>query len=227
VIRGAVRVTDAGGLSTTTPLPVVHVRPAPPPGPLGITVNHGARFTRSRDVVISPVWPAYADQLLLANDGGFVPSGTATLGLEIPWRLEGGAGVVPSMIYARFGGGPNSTGQTYQDDIVPDEAAPTLTSARLVASPAAPMTRSQRAHRARRPRVVLAVRAEDAISGLQGLQVAVNPGRPAPWRPYALALRLGGSRPAWLRVRDVAGNVSAWARVAQPRPARARPLRRR
>ena len=103
------------------------VVPLPPAGrKIGVSVNAGARYTNSSNVVLDLVWPDGVYKIFVSNDGGFAP-GTVTeidLQTQINWVLPPQA-VIPlaSIVYARFGDETNY----YFDDIIIDSISPVLT----------------------------------------------------------------------------------------------------
>ncbi|HKP89107.1 MAG TPA: Ig-like domain-containing protein [Thermoleophilaceae bacterium] len=116
-IRPSVVVTDAAGNSRRAAVSL-SVRPRPPAGRVGITIDHGAVITRDRQVEIGVVWPRNARFVLLSNDGGFTNAKRFPVQRTIGWTLRRGTGKGGSRtVYARFLGGANPN-QPYQDDIV-------------------------------------------------------------------------------------------------------------
>jgi outer membrane protein assembly factor BamB len=177
----------------------VSVRPAPPAGPLGVTINGGAQFTNSPAVTVSVVWPIYATTASLANDGGFRAASSTALTAQIPWTLESsGSERLPKTVYVRFGGGTAGR-ETYQDDIILDQQKPKVGKAALTGG------------------TVLSLGARDRTSGVEAMQIAADGQAAAPWRPFRRHVRL--SRPhrgVKVRVRDRAGNVSLWRWARSP-----------
>ena len=117
--------TSASVVSTQTYYTLVV--PLPPAGrKIGVSINAGARYTSSSNVVLDLVWPDGVYKIFVSNDGGFAP-GTVTeidLRTQINWVLPPQA-VIPlaSIVYARFG---DSTSY-YFDDIIIDSISPVLT----------------------------------------------------------------------------------------------------
>ena len=73
-----VQVTDALGITAITTANV-DVRPAPPPGAVGVSINNGDYATNTTAVQVYVVWPAFASNALVSNDGGFnTAGGTST-----------------------------------------------------------------------------------------------------------------------------------------------------
>lgn len=185
-----VRVTDAGGLTDTAATSFT-VIPGPPPGRIGVSVAGGARYVRGLEVPLDMVWPAYARRIVLSNDGGFRPGATRPLAARVTWRLPSGLDG-PRTVYVRFPrpGGPD---RVYQDDVIVDRAAPEIERVPIGSG--------------------WGISAFDATSGVAELQTAAA-GRVGPWVVFGsrrASLALGRAQRA--RVRDRAGNVSAWLRV--------------
>ena len=186
-----VRVTDTAGNRRTESVKV-QVTPASPAGVIGVSINNGARFTNSVHVTLNLRWAPFAESALISNDGGFFGPASLPVAPEVEWVLDSsGAERLPKTVYVRFPGGSDAT---FQDDIILDETAPRISLARV---------------RGRR----LSVRADDATSGVATLQLARDRRRPAKPVAFRRALRVK-TRPRYVRVTDVAGNRSAWRRVA-------------
>ncbi|HEX6204856.1 MAG TPA: PQQ-binding-like beta-propeller repeat protein [Solirubrobacterales bacterium] len=180
----------------------VSVRPAPPAGPLGVTINNGAQFTNSPEVTVSLVWPVFASTALLANDGGFRTAGEFPLGAQIPWTLESsGKERLPKTVYVRFAGGTAGR-ETYQDDIILDEQKPKVGKASIADG------------------TKLSLTARDSTSGVVAVQIASGKLAVGPWRPFQRLIRWSHPhRQVRVRVRDRAGNVSRWRLAAFTRSA--------
>jgi hypothetical protein len=117
--------------------------------------------------------------------------------MKVPWTLAStGPDRLPKTAYARlaeqWGGG---AGPTYKDDIVLDETAPTVVSARVEASR-------------------LTVKAHDARSGVGKVQIAGDRKHPGKWRRYSKGRHytVDDGR-VWVRVRDRAHNRSRWRKA--------------
>ena len=195
----SVRVSSNLGTDATASAQV-SVRLAPPPGPLGVTINEGAQFTNDPNVTVSPVWPTFALTALVSNDGGFRAAGTFPVAAAIPWTLESsgvGAERLPKTIYVRFQGGEAGR-ETYQDDIILDQKKPKVGAASVSGGGGA-----------------LAIRARDDVSGVASMQILSDRAAgPRSWTPFRRRIRLATRRGrVFVRVRDRAGNVSAWRRA--------------
>jgi PKD domain len=194
-----VQVSRSGGVVDRATAPV-DIRAAPPPGHAGVSINGGARFTNTPEVEISLVWPLFAQNVVLSNDGGFRQVASVPVTPTLSWRLaSSGPERLPKTVYARF----DDIGQsTYQDDIILDETAPRVTAASLTAA------------KGLRQGSVLRVRARDNASRVRFIQVRINRQRRARTFAFVSRLRLKGlPQRARVRVRDGAGNTSRWRTV--------------
>lgn len=120
------KVTSASGLTATT-TSNVSVVPLPPAGRLiGISINGGARYTNTQDVIVDLVWPDGVTSITVSNDGGFAPGTFQVVDVQehINWQLPPQAVIpLPAIVYARFG---DSTSYFF-DDIIVDSISPVLT----------------------------------------------------------------------------------------------------
>jgi hypothetical protein len=172
--------------------------PAPPPGRVGISINHGARYTNDRRVQLSVVWPQGASFAVLSASDDFTASRSFELSPTIAWRLSGGKGRAHKAVYLKF----DDAGPTFSDDIVLDQIRPKIRSvtARL----------RRKSHTA-----VVRIRATDRISGVAKMQVST---RKSPrvtkvkFRKRFLFDPIPGKK-IWVRVLDRAGNPSRWRSV--------------
>jgi hypothetical protein len=128
-----VRVTASSGKTATSSV-VEDVRPAPPSGVVGVSIDSGLIATSDQNVTLDLVWPAGATSAMISNDGGFGPAGsteTVPLTPTVPWTLESsGPERLPKTVYVRFlGAGSDLT--PYTDDIVLDQTVPLIDSAEL------------------------------------------------------------------------------------------------
>jgi hypothetical protein len=139
---------------------------------------------------------------MVSNDGGFVTAMALSPSPRMRWRLASlGSERLPKTVYVRFLAGPFVT-DSFSDDIVLDETEPAVLGV------------TARVSRTRVGRV-LRIRARDNVSGVAGVQVSV--GARATRRRFQAFTRdpLVVRRPGriWVRVRDGAGNMSAWKSV--------------
>jgi hypothetical protein len=197
IVQSRVKVTGDAGSSAIASVDV-DVRLRPPAGELGVTINHGARYTNDPNVTVSSVWPPLASSVRLSGDGGFGDAQTFPVDADLSWTLETDAERLPQTIYARFVGGLSGP-ETYQDDIILDTNPPSVMSARLASSR------------------TIKLRAQDRVSGLSKVQAGDGHRHTKAW-PFSRTLRVRkGMHPTHVRVRDRAGNWSRWHKVARRR----------
>ena len=189
------RVTNAIGLKAVDRVPI-SIRRRPPPGRLGVSINGGAEFTNDRHVTIDAVWPDLAKSMVISNDGGFPDAAQSPVDPEISWTLgSSGSERLPKTVYVRFTGG-KSGAETYQDDIILDETAPSLK--RVDLKPA-------------RRGAKLIVAAIDKTSGVSAMQITGEKNHPGKWKKFKRKRSVADSGSAvFVRVRDRAGNRSRW-----------------
>lgn len=208
-----VQVTNSLG-QTAIATQVRNVELGPPPGVVGFSINNGDYATNSANVQLDLVWPVFAKNVLISNDGGFGPNGnteTVPVAASIPWTLAtGGNQLVPHIVYVRF---PDSLYPTvtFTDDIVFDTTAPVVTSAVKAG------TTVNGAFKVR-------LGATEKVSGISQLQFAtvktapttvvlrtsVTPGITRLSKTMAVSM---AKAPKWTRARSAAGKWSAWHAV--------------
>ena len=210
-----VRVTSRGGSSSTATM-TIEVRQAPPTGEPGLSIENGTSFVNSRNVSLNLVWPEYATEARISNDGGFAATKTKTIPLAstVNWILDDTVkGVYTKVVYVRFSGTGVDTTKTYSDDIILDTNAPTLESSTAKTSSTA---------------IVVSLKATDDITGVDEAQISSgtttiteNYSSKISISPTDLGLSISAtglkkSAASSLRIRvsDVAGNWTAWQSVA-------------
>ncbi len=220
------RITDDSGLSAEAQVSV-KVSLASRSGTIGVAINDGAVATNDPNVTVSARWPYLADNILLSNDANFsAVSGTqsAPVAPEISWNLSTAAQARPTVtVYAKFLGG--TAGQEiYSDEIILDQLAPKISSARTPRTGSSAKGRTKQLRNRRK----IQVRAVDENSGIEFIEVArVNSTMPLVSRRVNQKGSLGKKRllssvsvttaaRTRLRVRviDVAGNKSRWRKVS-------------
>lgn len=205
-IEPSVTITDAAGHRSTASVPV-SIRARPPEGPVGVSIDGGARFTDDPHVTLDLVWPEFARRALVSNDGGFGDAASFPVADAIPWVLDStGPDRLPRTVYVRFLGA-GSDAQTFQDDIVLDQTAPTVRSAKLAAGPFRPKLKEHTYH--------LRIDAHDDRSGVAKMQITTDRSRPGAVRRFRRTLDYAAATARiFVRVRDRAGNWSPWKRFA-------------
>ena len=202
-----VRVTNSVGLSSTASVTIT-VHPAPPLGATGVSINGAALYTNDPHVTLSLVWSAFADTVLVSNDGGFVGAQRFPVSATIPWTLiSAGSERLPKIVYVRF----DDSTQTFTDDIILDTVPPVVSAAtETPAAAAARIAPSTGGYR-------ISIHASDDNSGLASIQLAAATAHPGTVLPFATSTVYEGAlAPRWVRVQDRAGNFSAWHQVTQP-----------
>jgi hypothetical protein len=200
VVPITVRVTDGAGRTATSTRSVRVNDPPGAPRLYGVSVNQGALFTNSRDVVLSLAYPRSTTGVVLSNDGGFMDALALDPSPRMRWQLaSSGSERLPKTVYVRFISGPFVT-DSFSDDIVLDEKQPSV------------LTATARATRATAARRVVRIRARDNASGISGMQVSLGVRATRQrFRPFSRGpIVVRGTGTIWVRVRDGAGNVSAW-----------------
>ena len=189
--------------------------------PVGVTVNDAAEFTNKKAVTVSVTGPTGSTQAILSNDGGFSNSKTFTLtdaSADVPWTLVSSKDErLPKVVYVKFVSRLGTASTPYQDDIILDTTAPTMTGASGASSaPAADAVTVA----AVRGGVRLTVRASDKNSGIGKVQVKSSAGGKvsdvATGSPKATSrtVRVNTKKTRlWVRVVDRAGNASKWVIV--------------
>lgn len=172
----------------------------------GVTINDGALFTNDPDVEISVVRPFATSSMKLSNIPGVFTSPTVRLhdsDQGYPWRLDTSVpgqtvpGRSVKRVHVRFvPSGPFAI--ELFDDIVLDQIAPQLLSARIQGSR-------------------LKLRARDNRSGVKRVQTSANRKRPGKARRFKSSLPVGSkTQRVYVRVLDGAGNHSKWRSARRP-----------
>jgi hypothetical protein len=201
------RVTDAGGATGTTSVPLKVTDPNSVGSQIGVSIDKGAQYTNHPDVKLTVVAPASATALLIANDGGFAGALPQRVESQVAWRLDSsGPERLPKTVYLRFLTGPFAS-PNFTDDIILDERPPVVDSASVLGG-AAPAT----AAKLRTWKVK--VRAHDTNSGVGGVQIALSKKKPGRLLKYRKTVRVKlGARPKLIRAKDRAGNFSPWKKL--------------
>ena len=169
-----------------------------------ITINGGATATRRTSVTLSLSWPSWATSAQVASGPTFTRAVTISRRRTLAWTLAGLDGT--KRVYLRFRARSRVTPAT-SASITLDRAAPRISrvTAKVTARPAGSRT------------LAVTLTASGTGSGLRGYQIATRLTAPWPWKawvaPIQLTTRVGV---LYVRVRDAAGNVSAWSRFVPP-----------
>lgn len=169
--------------------------------PIGVTINRGARFTRSARVRLAIRAPDAAGYLRISNDGVFDAFLRVHREADERYRFELASGAHRrKTVYVRFDGPDLNPIRTVTDDIILDRKRPLLHRVRV-------LSRTRRG-------LHVALRARDSISAIRTAEFARVRARPfAPVR-YRKDITTGRSA-RWARVRDGAGNASRWRRIGR------------
>jgi hypothetical protein len=200
------RVTDNDGLTSTASGPLVVTAPPPVGGQLGVSINDGAQYTNDPDVTVFAVWPTFASDALVSNDGGFKTAKSFPVAEKIPWKLDSsGPERLPKTIYVRFTAG-SQVSETHQDDIILDQTPPKVLSASLSQGAKGVSAAAAR-------KVTLKLRAKDNVSGVSGVQVTSNKRKPGKVLKFKAKLKVKSVPTLFVRVRDRAKNFSSWRKA--------------
>jgi hypothetical protein len=191
------------------------ISPSPPSGETGISINSGASYTNTKGVTLNLVWPEFATEARISNDGGFAASATSTVPLAstVKWDLDDSVkGVYTKVVYVRFSGVGDQS-KSYTDDIILDTTAP------VVETPSAAAASGS---------IEVSLKATDDISGVD--KVEVKNGTTSVVKTYetkvsvtekelgltvsTASVRKTESSSIEVRVSDKAGNWSAYQTLA-------------
>ncbi len=176
-----------------------------------VSMNNGAVFTGQRTVTIRTNIPE-ANQVLLANDGGFVDEAWQPYQSELSWALSDvGQQVVTLSVHARFrnAAAPDNLlcGGTLLDDIIYDPVPPSVQIVSFIPSVTAADGSATNVYG------ILTLMATDQPdgSGVAEMQISHTLDfTTASWQPFVnsgpLAALAGDE--IYVRVRDSVGNIS-------------------
>jgi 6-phosphogluconolactonase (cycloisomerase 2 family) len=168
----------------------------------GVSINGGALYTNDPSVevrVTEPDWRPSSFRIAnLPSWDGVAPTRATGQSAVYPWRLDTSAGPVRSVkhVWVRFTGDGVHQGAVVSDDIILDQTPPQVVSASL---------------KRVGTRTLVTLKARDDRSGVRRVQVTRNRRKPGRALAFARVLRVPGApRKLYVRVRDGAGNYSAW-----------------
>ena len=202
-LRFRVAVTNSGNASGTATSGRLFVfRPG------AVRVNSGAAATRYRSVSLRITAPTGAGWMRIANSSSGLATATSrSLRSPVSWKLTSGNGT--KRVYVRFGGGSLVTPVTYRDAIVLDTRAP------IVRWSTMRVTARYR-DGTRTVRIVLS--ASGTGSAVTGYRITTRTSSPGITRAWTNPVRVRTrATTLYLRVRDAAGNWSAWISFHPPR----------
>ncbi|MEA2411759.1 MAG: hypothetical protein QOC77_2320 [Thermoleophilaceae bacterium] len=173
----------------------------------GVSVNDGAIYTNDPHVqlrVTLPFWLPASFRISNSPDlAGVHPTRVTGTAATYDWLLDTSGPVrAVKHVWLRFtGNGVWPAGSLMTDDIILDQTPPQVVSAELKRV-------------GKRTRVT--VLARDNRSGVRRLQVTSSKRKPGALRKFSRRVFVTGApRVVWVRVRDGAGNYSAWRRAAR------------
>jgi hypothetical protein len=192
------------------PLPAADPPAADPPAATattlpGVTINAGAKFTKSRAISLAFSWPEDASSVEVSNDPQFAVASTFGRAPTVAWTLAKLPTTSRSRtVYVRFGGVAVAS-----DTIAIDDDAPVIKRLRIRSS----------LKNGTGGRYLLSVLARDSGSGSESIQVQTARNR----KPISRVYASGGvfsfaTRSSEIRIRviDKAGNVSGWKTATLP-----------
>jgi hypothetical protein len=206
----SVRATDRVGLAAVAQVQVRVSTRASSGEQIGITIEDGKQYTRTARVKITALAPAFANEMLVSNDGGFRNAQRMPVAATIDWTLDSrGAERTERIVYVRFLRG-SAVSETYTDNITLDDSPPVVVRA------------NAKLDKGGRPRRLRLSARDRGLAGVESVQMTRNRHHPATsFVKYARDLPIGrrfrramrGNGPLSVRVRDRAGNPSPWRRV--------------
>jgi N-acetylneuraminic acid mutarotase len=204
----------------------------------GLSINGGALFTNQITVALQIAAPAYTQQMMISNDGGFAGATWEPFNTNKTWQIsQHGVATVPRTVYIRFKDANGNISSTFQDDILLDVTAPTgsvtilsNSSQQLQASAVQAAETSANTtvdytvllpfvvNRSECPAlgtesVTLGLTAEDDASGVGAMMISNSASFAcAQWEPFsktkAWKAPAGEKQTVYVRFRDNAGNIS-------------------
>ena len=99
-INAKVQVTSGLRRSAIAVAPL-SIRPRPPRGPVGITINDAAKRTIARKVKLSLVWPRLAQTMTISSRADFKNARPIDVAPTTTWQLSG-SGSATKKVYVRF-----------------------------------------------------------------------------------------------------------------------------
>jgi len=190
----------------------------------GVTVDDGAEYTNELIVTVSLInVPDGTVAVAIGNDGD--PTKATQISLDgvvldgdrylVPWRLQPTTldGKLAKTVYVWFLGSDYEA-IPYQDGIILDTTAPALTSAVVAKTTGTGPVLGTGANAT----YGVTLKASDFGSGLAYVQVVTSKTATTNWVGYNAKTKWRGKKgiTVYVRVKDVAGNVSSWKTVKLP-----------
>ena len=190
----------------------------------GVTIDDGAEYTNELGVTVSLInVPDGTIAVAIGNDGD--PTKATQISLDgvvldgdrylVPWRLQPTTldGKLAKTVYVWFLGSDYEA-IPYQDGIILDTTAPALTSAVVAKTTGTGPVLGTGANAT----YGVTLKAADLGSGLAYVQVVTSKTATTNWVGYNAKTKWRGKKgiTVYVRVKDAAGNVSAWKTVKLP-----------
>jgi hypothetical protein len=206
------------------------VLPAPPIGEQGISINSGSVYTNTKNVKLNVVWPSFATEMRVSNDGGFISGLTVVKELqsEVSWELDDSIyGLYTKNVYVRFSGNGIDQVRTFSDDIILDTTNPSIQKASSSTSSGSVLadlttvssisTFLPTAKKVKSKTKKISMVAKDNKSGVATTQLSFSPaGQVIKTLPYRKSFKVKmpkATKYVYVRVLDGAGNPSPWKRI--------------
>jgi CSLREA domain-containing protein len=172
----------------------------------GLSINAGAQFTNAVDVTLAlPAQPG-TTEMQVGNDGGLIGVAWEPYATQKSWQITPYNGqILPRTVYARFKDAAGAVTTIYQDDIILDVNAPSLT----VGLGGPPAGQGQ----PRSPTWTVQITADDDAAQASQIQMRLSNRADfagAIWQPYtgSVVWDFTGGSTVYVQVRDGAGNLS-------------------
>jgi hypothetical protein len=190
-----------------------------------VSINAGADFTNSQDVVLDLYGPAGTTQIEISNDGGFAGAVWEPYVAHRAWTLGDPHGqIVTKVVYVRFRAADGTTNKQ-SDDIVIDPTAPTSSLSSPAIAAAALTAPDAQAAAAKSATINTTATDQANGSGVALMELSTRSDfAGAVWQPYKTSVAFPYDTRAttivYVRFMDGAGNVSASYRktLASPAP---------
>lgn len=201
-----ISVRARAGASLAAASATIEVRPAPPSGAPGVSIDGGAYAASGVRVRLALVWPGFASGALISNEPGFSHATRTALAPSVRWTLR----EPRARVYVRFlGAGADE--RTFTDAIAIVRERPVLRRAALRGT--APGGYRVRIDARDRAAGIWAVAASATRRGGAVTRIADPRRRGIRHLSSVIAIR-ADARPRFVRVRNTAGTWSPWVQVS-------------
>ena len=189
-----------------------------------VSINAGADFTNTVNVVLDLYCPAGTTGIEISNDGGFAGAAWEPYVAHRAWTLGNPNGqIVTKVVYVKFRAADGTTNKQ-SDDIVIDPTAPTSTLSSLAIAAAALTAPDAQAAAAKSATINTTATDQANGSGVALMELSTRSDfAGAVWKPYKTSVSFPYNSAAttvvYVRFMDGAGNVSAAYRKTLASPA--------